>query len=216
VIVIFDLDGTVWDSEPGIVGSLEHTFEAFEMPVPPREVLASNLGPPLQGMLAELGIPEDLIEEGVVRYRDRYRTWGAYQAAVYPGVAELLGDLEEAGRRLATATSKGVGPTHLMLDHFGLRDRFEVVGAATMDDTAITKSQVLARTLDELGGPDPSSCVMIGDRHYDVRGAAEFGIRCIGVTWGYGSRAELLEAGAATVVDHPDELRETLLDTMDG
>jgi phosphoglycolate phosphatase len=85
-----------------------------------------------------------------------------------------------------------------------------------MDDTAITKSQVLARTLDELGGPDPSSCVMIGDRHYDVRGAAEFGIRCIGVTWGYGSRAELLEAGAATVVDHPDELRETLLDTMDG
>lgn len=211
VIVIFDLDGTVWDSERGIVGSLEHTFEQFGLPVPEREVLSSNVGPPLQVMLAELGIPDGLVDEGVVRYRERYRTWGAYEADVYPGIPELLGDLQRSGRRLATATSKGEGPTHLMLDHFGLRDRFDVVGAATMDDTAITKTAVLGRTLDRLGSPDPQRCVMVGDRHYDVLGAAEHGIRCIGITWGYGSAEELAGAGAWSVVDDPDELRTVLL-----
>jgi phosphoglycolate phosphatase len=206
VIVLFDLDGTVWDSAPGIVASLVHTFESFGMAVPPDDVLAANLGPPLQVMLAELGIPAALVDEGVVHYRDRYREKGVFEASVYPGIETVLDELLSDGHRLATATSKGEGPTHLMLDHFGLRERFSVVGAATMDDTAITKSQVLARTLERLGEPEPGECIMVGDRHYDVAGAAEHGLDCIGVAWGYGSRRELEEAGALAVVDDPSDL----------
>jgi phosphoglycolate phosphatase len=211
VIVLFDLDGTVWDSERGIIGCMEHAFTALGLAVPPREVLESNVGPPLEVMLRDVGMPEELVDEGVLAYRDRYRTWGAFQADPYAGMPELLDELGGAGIRLATATSKGEEPTHLMLDHFGLARHFEVVGAATMDTTATTKERVLGRALAALGDPDPEQCVMIGDRHYDVEGAASHGIRCIGVSWGYGHGTELVDAGAAAVVHSPAELRDELL-----
>jgi phosphoglycolate phosphatase len=216
VIVLFDLDGTVWDSERGIVGCMEHAFTALGLPVPPREVLESNVGPPLEVMLADVGMPEELVEDGVRAYRDRYRTWGAFEADPYPGMAELLDELGRAGVRLATATSKGEAPTQLMLDHFDLARHFEVVGAATMDASATTKELVIARTLAGLGDPDPAQCVMVGDRHYDVTGAASHGIRCIGVSWGYGHGTELVDAGAATVVHTPAELRAELLGSAPG
>jgi phosphoglycolate phosphatase len=212
VIVLFDLDGTVWDSEAGIVGCIEYTFTALGLPVPSRDVLASNVGPPLHEMLVDVGVPPELAEAGVEHYRDRYRSWGAFQATIYPGMAELLAELAAEGWRLATATSKGEGPTHLMLDHFGLRDPFEVVGAASMDGTATTKPLVIARALAGLGEPDPTQCVLVGDRHYDVQGAALHGIDCIGVSWGYSTGTELVDAGAATVVHDPAELRTVLLD----
>ncbi len=210
VIVLFDLDGTVWDSEPGIVGCMEHAFTALGLPAPPREVLASNVGPPLRHMLVDAGIPEELADDAVLRYRERYLEWGAFQATIYPGMADLLTTLDAPPRRLATATSKGEDPTHVMLEHFGLRRHFEVVGAASMDGVATTKERVIARALDGLGDPDPSQCVMVGDRHYDVRGAAEHGIECIGVSWGYGSGTELVDAGARTVVHDVAELRAEL------
>lgn len=210
MIVIFDMDGTVWDSQPGIVACLRHTFETLEKEVPPEPVLTANLGPPLQVMLAELGIPGELVERATAIYRQRYVEHGVYEASVYPGVVEVLDELRARGHRLATATSKGEGPTHQMLEHFGLRRRFDVIGAASMDTSAISKEDVLARALAELGDPDASSCWMVGDRSYDVVGAASFGIDCIGVVWGYGTESELREAGARHVVHSPEDLPELI------
>jgi len=210
VIVIFDLDGTVWDSIEGIAGSLEHTFASLDLPVPTRAELTANLGPPLQLMLGELGVPDQLVDAATLRYRERYVSWGAYQAAIYPGVEQLLDDLAANGHRLATATSKGEGPTRQMLEHFGLIERFDVVGAASMDTSAITKPAVVGRALEGLGRPDPSECLMVGDRHYDVTGSAEHGIDCAGVTWGYGDADELFAAGAVAVIDRPDALLEVI------
>ena len=204
--MIFDLDGTVWDSLPGIVGSLEHTFEAFDLEVPDRSVLTANIGPPLQLMLAELGFPDATIAEATLVYRDRYVTWGAYQATLYPGVESVLSQLGSDGHRLATATSKGEGPTLQMLDHFGLTGHFEVIGAASMDTSAMTKVAVLGRALEGLGRPDPDDCLMVGDRSYDVLGAAEFGIGCAGALWGYGTEDELRTAGARHLVESPPAL----------
>jgi len=211
VIVLFDLDGTVWDSEPGIIGCMEHAFASLGLPVPPREVLASNVGPPLEQMLLDVGVPAELLADGVRHYRERYLEWGAFQADPYPGMVELLDELAATGRRLATATSKAEDPTMVMLEHFDLLGRFEVVGAASMDATATTKPAVIARALRGLGDPDPADCVMVGDRHYDVRGAAEHGIGCIGVSWGYASGTELEDAGAEHVAHDVRELREALL-----
>jgi phosphoglycolate phosphatase len=206
VIVIFDLDGTVWDSREGIVASLEHTFTVLGLPVPNRSTLEANIGPPLQLMLEELGVPVALVDAGRAVYRDRYLELGVYEAALYPGVVDAIDSIAAAGHRLATATSKGEVPTRVMLEHFGILDRFEVVGAATMDRTAITKEAVLARTLGALGDPPPASCRMVGDRHYDVRGAAEHDIACIGVAWGYGDEEELRGAGAAAIASSASEL----------
>lgn len=208
--MLFDLDGTVWDSEAGIVGCVVHTLERLGLPVPDDQVLASNVGPPLEQMLAESGVPAGSIELGVSHYREHYIGWGAFQATVYPGMARLLADLGVEGRRLATATSKGETPTQVMLDHFGLRPHFEVVGAASMDGSATTKELVIGRALAGLGDPDPARCVLVGDRHYDVAGAAAHGIDCIGVSWGYSSEGELDDAGADLVVHSVPELRAAL------
>jgi phosphoglycolate phosphatase len=206
VIVIFDMDGTVWDSQPGILACLHHTFRTLGMDVPADQVLSANLGPPLQVMLSELGIPDELVDRATGIYRERYVERGVYEASVYPGVVEVLDELRARGHQLATATSKGEGPTRQMLEHFELTARFDVIGAASMDTSAITKEAVLARALGGLGDPDPSACWMVGDRSYDVVGAASFDIDCIGVTWGYGTEQELLDAGARHVVAEPAEL----------
>jgi len=207
VIVLLDLDGTVWDSEEGIVRCMVHALETLGRTVPPRPHLVGAIGPPLRRMLSDVGVPEALLDDGVAAYRDRYLSTGVYESALYPGVLDMLDRLADAGHTLATATSKGEVPTHTMLDHFGLMGRFEVIGAATMDGAATTKAEVLARTLAALDGPDAASCVLVGDRHYDVLGAAEHAIDCIGATWGYGGAEELREAGAAALAHHPADVR---------
>jgi len=206
VIVLLDLDGTVWDSEEGIVRSAVHALESLERTVPPRAHLVRAIGPPLHLMLAHLGVPDEHLDAGVTAYRERYLTTGVFESELYPGVTEMLDRLADDGHTLATATSKGEVPTHTMLDHFGLTDRFAVVGAATMDGTATTKSQVLARTLTALGDPRPDRCRMVGDRHHDVEGARAHGIDCIGATWGYGGAEELRDAGAAVLAHHPADV----------
>ena len=206
MIVVFALDGAVWDSEPGIVACMEHALRGLGMGVPAREELVAAIGPPLRTMLAELGVPEHSLDEGVRRYRERYLSRGVFEAELYDGVTDALDRPLDDGHRLATATSKGEQPTRTMLDHFGITDRFEVVGAATMDGVATTKSEVLALTLAGLGLPDPADCVMVGDRHYDVMGAAAFRIDCIGAAWGYGGEEELRLAGARRIAERPADV----------
>jgi phosphoglycolate phosphatase len=206
VHVIFDLDGTVWDSEPGILACMAHALGELGMDVPSHDVLRSHIGPPLRTMLAQVGLPERQLDDGVRLYRERYLTEGVYEATLYDGVVALLDAVAHDGHTLATATSKGEDPTLTMLEHFGIRDRFRVVGAATMDGAATTKSEVLARTLDGLGDPARSTCVLVGDRDLDVLGAASHDVDCIGAAWGYGGEDELRAAGAWAIAGAPADV----------
>lgn len=189
--VLFDLDGTVWDSAPGIVESLTHTLASLGLPPRPADELAANLGPPLLEMLAEVGVPSDRLDEGRIAYRERYRTHGEFGATVYPGVADMLDRLRAAGVRLATATSKGIEPTRRMLERLGLAPRFDVVAAASMDASAHHKVDVIRDALHQADPPPGATVAMVGDRHYDLDGGRRFGLTTIGVTWGYGSEEEL-------------------------
>lgn len=208
--MVFDLDGTVWDSAEGIIASVRHTFDHFDLEGPDTATVVASLGPPLQRMLEELGVPARHIDEATEVYRDRYVTLGVYEAALYPGMVEVLDALAADGHRLATATSKGEVPTLQMLEHFELRDRFEVVGAATWDRTRTSKAAVLAHSLRELGSPAAAECVLVGDRRHDAEGAAQHGIDCIGVLWGYGDQAELRAAGLTELVAQPSDLLDAL------
>lgn len=212
--VLFDLDGTVWHSEPGIVDALRHTLSTMGLDVPDDTTLAANLGPPLQTMLAQLGVPAERVDEGRHTYRARYRTHGEHMFRVYDGIPELLDELRAAGHRLATATSKGIEPTRRMLVHAGLTERFDVVAAASMDASAATKEAVIASALGQLGDPDPAATTMVGDRHYDVVGGRRFGLRTVAVRWGYAPAGELDEVGADEVVEDVDGLRDVLLDGL--
>ncbi len=199
--VIFDLDGTVSDSAPGILASLDHAFRETGFPPPPD--LIRFIGPPFETAFRSEGFSPEEITVLMTTYRAHYWDVGAFINTVYPGMEELLDGLAEEGFRLAIATSKPEPTARRILEHFGYTERFEVIGGATFDMTRATKSAVLDYVLDQLGATRP---VMIGDRHHDVEGAAEHGIDCVGVRWGYSAGDELHRAGARWIIDKPKQI----------
>lgn len=198
-LVIFDLDGTVWDSAPGILACLRSTLDALSLPVPSDEGLRAVLGPPILSALTQLGVPDVRLDEARALYRAAYRDRGERDATVYDGIVPLLDGLRTAGVTLATATSKGRDPAVRMLQHFDLADRFDIVAAETMDALNHTKIDVIADALRQAGDPDPGDVTMIGDRAFDVEGGNHFGCRTIGVRWGYAQPGELEAAAPSDI-----------------
>lgn len=210
--VLFDLDGTLIDSAPGIIDSLEETFRHFGWSVPPRSELMHYIGPPLiDSFRNRLGLDEADAWETLRVYRQDYRRDGAFDAAIFPGIVGVLEQLQLAGVPLAVATSKPEGQAIRILDHLDLHRFFEVISGATEDETRSTKADIVAHALVGLrnAGHPTARPIMVGDRIYDVEGAAAQGIPAVIVEWGYGSPVEAVDA-VATVCS-ADQLRLFLL-----
>ncbi len=205
-LVLFDLDGTLTDSAPGIFGCVRHALGVLGWPDPGPERLRAFVGPPIQESFAALGLPEDDIDRAVAAYRSRFGETGLYENEVYDGIPDLLAALRRAGFDLAVATSKPEVYARRILDHFGLTPSFSAVAGATLDGSLRHKDEVIAACLASLGVEATAVAAMVGDRSHDVTGAARHGIPCIGVTWGYGSVEELTRAGVARLVNRPDDL----------
>lgn len=227
-LVLLDLDGTLTDSAPGILASVRHAYATLGLPLPAGSVLRGFVGPPLTESFAAHGVPAHRVDAAVAAYRDVYAAGRLLDNAVYPGVPECLTAVRTAGARLAVATSKPEPMARRIVAHLGLdtvleRGLDDVFGA-TLDGRISAKGEVVARALASLDadadatGPRATDLaragrvVMVGDREHDVRGAAEHGIACVGVAWGYAYPGELQRAGAIAVVGTPAELGDVLLD----
>jgi phosphoglycolate phosphatase len=208
--VLLDLDGTLSDSEPGILRSLQWACEQEGFPIPTEEQVRSVIGPPFEIGLPSIGIPDDALQRVIATYRDRYERIGAYENTMYDGVIEMLDALADLGLSLSVATAKPEVTAHPILDYFGISHRFDVRAGATLTSERRTKAQVIDHALRELeihADPDLiDHVIMIGDRDHDVHGAMHHGITCIGVTWGYGSIEELLSAGAVALAETPADV----------
>lgn len=183
--MIFDLDGTLTDSAAGVVASFRHALAVVGAEVPPGDLAAQVVGPPMLQTLSGLGLGQRA-EEALAAYRADYTSRGWAMNALYDGIAELLADLRSAGVRLAVATSKSEPAARRILDHFGIADHFEVIAGAGADGSRAAKSEVLAHALSQLGQL-PRSVLMVGDRVHDVEGARSHGIDTVVVEWGYGA-----------------------------
>lgn len=208
--IFFDLDGTLTDPKPGITRSIQYALRKLDRPVPSEDDLTWCIGPPLRASFVTLLGGEELADRGVELYRERFADTGLFENAVYPGVEATLSALQAAGLTLFVATSKPRVFAERIIDHFGLRSYFTRVFGSELDGTRVDKGHLLAYALAETG-VDPASAVMIGDRSHDIVGAAKNAIRAIGVTYGYGSRAELTEAGAASLCDTPEDVLDRLM-----
>ncbi|MGW5266890.1 HAD hydrolase-like protein [Microbispora sp. NPDC004025] len=209
---LFDLDGTLTDPEAGIVASMRHALSAAGVAEVEHARLRAMIGPPLQDGFLRLGVPRDRVADAVHAYRERYTAGGMYENEVIAGIPAVLEALVAGGRTLAVATSKPAVYAEKILVHFGLDGFFSYVAGATLDGSRRHKADVIRHALDVLGAT-PEAAVMIGDRGEDVAGAAECGVRCVAVTWGFGDAAEFAAPGVVAVVDTPARLLEVLTRT---
>ncbi|WP_114944223.1 HAD family hydrolase [Microvirga calopogonii] len=205
MIALFDLDGTLTNPKTGITRSVQYALERLGRPVPDADELTWMIGPPLVAGFTELLGGTEEVQDAVRLYRERYSDVGLFENEVYAGIPALLQDLREKEVRLYVATSKMHVFARRILDHFDLSRFFIEIYGSEPDNRNADKRDLIRHIL-EREGFDPGRAVMIGDRKHDAIGAKANGIASIGVTWGYGSRQELLDAGSSCLVDDPQGL----------
>ena len=204
--ILFDLDGTLTESGPGIISSVRYALAMMGGPVLDDEQLRLFIGPPLLDSFRDVcGFDPAEVAVAIAAYREYYATDGQFENSVYDGIPELLTSLREAGRTLAVATSKAEVFASSILDHFALTEYFTTVVGSELDGRRTAKSEIITEALARLDRPS-SGTVMIGDRSHDVRGAVAVGVGSIGVLWGYGDHAELTAAGADSLAATPAAL----------
>ena len=204
--ILFDLDGTLTDSGEGIINCAYLALQYFGLPLPGREDMRVMVGPPLRDSFIRFGVDPDHVEEAIEIYRKRYVPIGMFENVPYPGIGAMLAALKESGHKLYVATSKPESMAIAILEKFHLSGYFNKIYGASMDESRDSKDKVIAYLLNELNCTN--HVIMIGDTKYDVLGAAANGIDTLGVTWGYGTKEDLVEAGALATVDTPSQLIE--------
>jgi phosphoglycolate phosphatase len=218
--LLFDLDGTVTDSGPGIMNAAQIALSRYNIEEADSERLRLFVGPPLdKSFMERYGFSEEQAWEAIGYFREYYNKTGIFENSVYPGMDNLLKELKEAGYVLAIASSKPIVLIHRVLGHFDIDKYFDVVVGCELDGTRSKKSEVIEeviRQLSELalerGLPEVKELsIMIGDRCYDVEGAHSFGMPCVGVLYGHGSREEMEEAGADYITETVETLGELFL-----
>ncbi|GEM_PF-258117 len=209
--ILWDLDGTIADSAPGITHAIAKMLETFGLPVPSDSELLSYVGPPILDSFKRNGLDDAReLEMAMNTYREIYEAEGELDSVPFEGVLDLITDAHAAGITQSTATSKPEPSAERILTDFGVIDSLEFVTGATLDESRSKKADVVEEALRRLRGIDAdlTNVIMIGDRFYDVTGSAEHGIPSYYVTWGYGTIGE--EQGSSAVVSTADELRALL------
>ena len=206
--ILFDLDGTLTDSGPGITNSVAYALKKWNIEEKDINVLRKFVGPPLDASFAKYyGFSKEKCVQAIQYYREYYLTKGIYENQVYDGMEELRKWLRDTGRRAIVATSKPEPSAIHVLEYFHIDSYFDIIAGATMDGSRVEKSDVIRYALDRAGIRDLSGVVMVGDRENDIQGAKANGLDSIGVLYGYGSREELEEAGAMQIAETVEDLR---------
>ncbi len=221
---LFDLDGTISESAPGIIKAVKYGLNAAGIHEEDQKVLETFIGPPLNVQMKKLyNMSEAEIVTAVTKFRELYETSGILDCLMYEGLDDLMKEGVEKGHVMAVASSKPEPFVKQIIEHFGLSPYFTVICGSDIGDelnkraVASQKSRIIRKAMSQLEEKGYNHedlwhhTVMIGDTFYDIEGARENRLPSIGVTYGYGSREELEEAGADIIVSSVSELKERLL-----
>ncbi len=210
--IFLDLDGTVTESEEGILNSVAYALEKLGYPVEDKNTLRPFIGPPLSESFREFyGFDDETSARGVRYYREYYPQKGIFENKLYGGMEELLKALSETDSTIVLATSKPEVFAVRILEHFGVSQYFDLIAGSTMDGTRNNKTDVLKYAISQIGVTDMSESLMVGDRKHDVAGAHNVGMKCAYVLFGYGSREEAQSCGADFILEDVNALGEFLL-----
>lgn len=211
--LLFDLDGTISDSSPGITRCIQLALKELGIEEE-RDNLKKFIGPPLTYSFKTFyGFNDEQIELGIKAYRAEYSKAGKYENVLYPDMKELLHDLKADGRILLLASSKPRLFVEDILEHFEIKDCFNIIGGSEMDGSKDNKLAVIMDCLTKQFGKVPedlSECVMIGDTRFDLEAAAKINLPTIAVSYGFGSYEEIAKYNPGAICDSVNALRKEL------
>lgn len=212
----FDLDGTLVNSSRGLVNSFRAGLSAIGVSILPDQDLSRFLGTPLPLLFRAMrpAVSAREIDQGIAAFRDKYDRSGLRDSAVYPGVLAMLDAIRTRGDGALIVTSKPRHHADEMAERFGLDKFIDGVVGASLDETE-TKTDLVRQALAE-SGASANDVIFLGDRHYDVVGARENHVRPVGALWGYGSRAELEDAGCQDFAEFAADFQARFVDRPAG
>ncbi len=212
-LLLFDCDGTLVDSQHHIIATMTRAFAACDLPQPAPGAIRGTVGLSLVEAAAELlpGAGRPVHEAVAQAYRQAYHAARGHDEAdepLFPGIPEMLGELNRAGYLLGVATGKGRRGLDAVLARHGLADLFVTLQTA---DRAPSKPapDMVYNALAETGA-SAAETIVIGDTTYDMAMASNAGVAAIGVSWGYHPGDSLLAAGAAAMIDDIADLPAAL------
>ena len=185
--LLFDVDGTLIDSFPGIRHGFLLGLKDVGWDVPDEDFIRRIPGPPMPETMRTLGMDPETVENAMRAYSEYMSTEGWQRFEVYPGMDDLVERLAGEGYRVCTATSKSERFARAALERAGLLEHIDFLGAASNDGVRAIKVDVIRHVLETTAAERP---LMVGDRLHDFEGAKEFGIPSAAMTWGYGADQE--------------------------
>ncbi|MCD8150740.1 MAG: HAD hydrolase-like protein [Clostridiales bacterium] len=238
--IFWDMDGTIVNTYEGVSKSVQYALEPYGIQIEEKDVLRCFIGPPLRESFPKYaGIPQEQVEEVVARFRERYNPIGVFECELFPGVRETMQRFREAGLVQVLTSSKLEERCRDILNKFGLTEYLDEIVGASPDGKIDSKIEVLQEAFRRLSvsysdkeasdsvqfrnseagvlrcpdntGFRKADTVLIGDTKYDADGAKKAGIDCIGVSYGFGTREEILEHGAIAVYDDLGVLADELI-----
>lgn len=213
VTIFFDLDGTLLDSQSGIISSIQYVMSELNAEEPSAAELRGMIGAPLHHIFANLIGEYGDIAGAIDMYREHYTDEAMYDAEPYDGIGEMFDELHAVDARLFVATSKPQIYAQQIIEHFGIHAHIERLFGSELDGTNADKTPLLQFALDETG-VDPTRTIMIGDRQSDIFGAKNNDILTIGALWGYADDGELHMAEADMLAGVPEEVPEIAFDLL--
>ncbi len=211
-VVLFDLDGTLTDSAPGIVKCVAYSLEKLGKAEEDLTKLRRFVGPPLDESYRKFyGCTDEEAKQGIDFYRERFATKGIYENSLYPNIETVLSKLYNSGKTIIMATSKPEHFAKIIAENFGIAKYFTYIAGATMDLSLSKKGDIIEYALKSASITDKSQVVMVGDREHDIIGAKQAGVDSIGVLYGYGNLEELQESGADYIAEQTEDILNFIL-----
>ncbi len=209
--ILFDLDGTLSESAPGIRKCIELTLQKLSKPVPDLSDYSKFIGPPLADTFSGLcGLSAEDTQKALVIYQDFYKIHGLKANRLYDGIEELLKKLYESDAKIAVCSSKQQKPADNVCNFLGITGYFDAVCGSAPDGSRKEKEEVIPYTVNVLGGKISDKVVMIGDTKFDAKGARLNNVDFIGVNYGYGTYETMTAEGASVFADSAQDLEKLL------
>lgn len=205
--ILFDLDGTICDSQEGITKSVQYALNSFNIKEENLSKLKVFIGPPLiESFMEHYNFSKENAILATEKYRERYNTKGMYEIKIYPNVKETLIKLKELGIKIGLASSKPEYYCTKILEHLQIANLFDTITGSTFDEKVHTKEQVLSVALNRWNNVPKENICLIGDTKYDAQGAISANLNFIGVTYGFGTKNELLTPNTIKIINTINEL----------